>query len=198
MAIAQLPKLTTDPIIGQTTDEITDDMLLRLPNEYGRKWEKVDGRLQEVPTTGKHDQIVIWLGYLITPYAIDHGMLTASQAGYRMEGGNLRVPDFSFTRFDRFPNSEVPDGFIEFAPDLAVEIISPFEEPGDMARKVSEYFASGARQVWHMFPETQIIIVFYSPTEAVTYQPEDDLDLDAVIPGFRSRVSELFEKSARK
>ena len=191
MAVAELSK----PLASETTHEITDEYLLRLPNPPGGKWELVEGRLQEVPTTGKHDQIVIWLGYLMMPYAIDLGMLTASQAGYRMSGGNLRVPDFAFTRYDRFPNSEVPDGFVEFAPDLAVEIISPSEEPGDMARKVSEYFASGARQVWHMFPEMQTVTVFYSSAESIIYQPEDELDLSDIFPGFRTRVSGLFGKS---
>ena len=188
MAVAEMPPLVRDP-----TETITDEYLMRLPRD-GRKWELVDGRLQEVPTSGKHDIIVIWLGRLIGPYADDHGMLTASQAGYRMASRNLRVPDFAFTRYDRFPNSEVPNGFIEFAPDLAVEIISPSEEPGDMARKVSEYFESGARQVWHMFPATQTISVFRSPSESITYQSEDELDLSDILPGFRSRVSDLFGK----
>ncbi len=190
MAVAQLSRPITD-------ETITDEMLLRLPNNPGSKWELVDGRFQEVPTTGKHDIIVIWLGRLIGPYADDYGMLTASQAGFRMVGGNLRVPDFAFTRYDRFLNSEIPSGFIELAPDLAVEIISPSEEPGDMARKVREYFASGSKQVWHMFPETQTVTVFQSPTESVTYQPEDTLDLSDILPGFRSRVSELFGKPTR-
>ncbi len=172
---------------------ITDEHLMRLP-EDGRKWELVDGRLQGVPTSGKHDVIVIWLGRLIGPHADDFGMLTASQTGFRMSSGNLRVPDFAFTRYDRFPNREVPDGFIEFAPDLAVEIISPSEEPGDMARKVEEYFASGSKQVWHMFPETQTVAVFHSPAESVTYQPEDELDLSDIFPSFRTRVSGLFGK----
>ena len=193
MAVAQLSRPPVRPDTAPET--ITDEYLLRLPNPPGGKWELVDGRLQEVPTTGKHDQITLWLGYLMVPYAMGLGMLTASSAGFRMAGGNLRVPDFGFTRFDRFPNNEVPDGFIEFAPDLAVEIISPSEEPADMARKVSEYFASGARQVWHMFPETQTITVFRSPTEAMTYQPEDELDLSEILPGFRSRVSDLFGRA---
>lgn len=193
MAVAQLSR---PPVNTDITDEkITDEYLLRLPNPPGGKWELVDGRLQEVATTGKHDVIVIWLGRLIGPYADDLGMLTASSAGFRMAGGNLRVPDFGFTRFDRFPNSEVPDGFIEFAPDLAVEVISPSEEPADMARKVGEYFASGAKQVWHMFPETQTLIVFRAPSNAMTYRPEDEIDLDDILPGFRSRVSELFGKA---
>ena len=124
---------------------------MRLPHD-GRKWELVDGRIKEVPTSVKHGRIVIWLGRLIGLYADDHGILTASQAGFRMSDRNVRCPDFGFTRYDRFPKGEVPNGFVEFAPDLAVEIISPSEEPADMAHKVDEYFASGAQQVWHMFP----------------------------------------------
>ena len=41
-----------------------------------------------------------------------------------------------------------------------------------MQRKISEYFASGAQQVWHMFPETQTVTVYTAPTEAITYAPE--------------------------
>ena len=173
------------------TGIITDEDLLRLPQD-GRKWELVNGRLKEVPTSFKHDQIVIWLGRLLGPYADDIGGLTASQAGFRMSNRNVRCPDFGFTRYDRFPGGEVPDGFVEFAPDLAVEIISPSEEPADMARKVGEYFASGAQQVWHMFPETQTIQVFRSPVEVTTYAAEDEIDLSDILPGFRSRVGKLF------
>jgi len=131
---------------------------------------------------------------LIGPYADDHGILTASQAGFRMASGNVRLPDFAFTRYDRFPNSEVPDGFVEFAPDLAVEIISPSEEPADMARKVGEYFVSGAQQVWHMFPEARTLIIFHSPSDATVYQAEEEVDLDNLLPGFHSRVADLFQK----
>ncbi len=190
MAVAQAPRKTT------TGGPITDEDLMRLPRD-GRKWELVDGGLQEVATSAKHDRIVIWLGYLIFPYADPYGILTASQAGYRMASGNVRLPDFAFTRYDRFPDGEVPDGFVEFAPDLAVEIISPSEEPADMARKMEEYFASGAQQVWHMFPETKTLLVFRSPSDAMAYQPDDEIDMNDLLPGFRSRVADLFGKQGR-
>lgn len=188
MAVAQPPPVGNRTL---TDKQITDEDLMRLPRD-GRKWERVDERLQEVPTSAKHDQIVIWLGRLTGPYADNHGILMASQAGFRMSDRNVRCPDFAFTRYDRFLNGEVPDGFVEFAPDLAVEIISPSKEPADMARKVEEYFASGAQQVWHMLPETQTVKVFRSPSEARVYQPDDELDIDDLLPGFRSLVADLF------
>ncbi len=66
--------------LRKTTTEgrITDEDLIRLPRD-GRKWELVGGRIKEVPTSYKHDQIVIWLGRVIGPYADDHGILTTSQ-----------------------------------------------------------------------------------------------------------------------
>ena len=189
MAVAELPGAVTTVI----EKAITDEDLMRLPQD-GRKWELVDGRLKEAATSIKHDQIVIWLGRRLGPYADDYGILTASQAGYRMSNLNVRCPDFGFTRYDRFPGGEAPDGFAEFAPDLAVEIISPSEEPAEMSRKVGEYFASGAKQVWQMFPETQTLKVFRSPSDVTTFQTEDEIDLEDLLPGFRSLVSELFQK----
>lgn len=194
MAVALRLDAVAERATKITEKTITDEDLMRLPRD-GRKWELVDGRLQEVATSFKHDQIVIWLGRLMGPYADDIGGLTASQAGFRMSNRNVRSPDFGFTRYDRFPNGEVPDGFAEFAPDLAVEIISPSEEPSDMTRKVGEYFASGARQVWHMYPETLTIKVFRSPSDVTTLEPDDEMDLDDLLPGFRSRVADLFKRS---
>jgi Uma2 family endonuclease len=193
MAVALRLDAVAEHATKITEKPITDEDLMRLPRD-GRKWELVDGRLQEVATSFKHDQIVIWLGRLMGPYADDIGGLTASQAGFRMSNHNVRSPDFGFTRYDRFPNGEVPDGFAEFAPDLAVEIISPSEEPGDMTRKVDEYFASGAQQVWHMFPETLAVKVFRSPSDVTMLGPDDEVDLDDLLPGFRSRVADLFRK----
>ncbi len=65
-----------------------------------------------------------------------------------------------------------------------------------MASKVGEYFASGARMVWHMFPETQTLKVFRSPSNVTTYQADDEIDLNDLLPGFRSRVADLFRRAA--
>ena len=50
------------------TGIITDEDLIRLPKD-GRKWELVAGKLQEAPTSAKHAQIVVWIGFLMSPYA---------------------------------------------------------------------------------------------------------------------------------
>jgi Uma2 family endonuclease len=170
---------------------MTEEEFLHLPQD-GRKWDLVDGEAKEVPTSITHDMIVMNLGVRLHPYARGRGYLTASQAGFRMVNGNIRCPDAAFTRKERFPGGKPPNTFADFAPDLCIEIISPSEEPSEMRRKVAEYFASGAEQVWHLFPETQQILVFISLTEAKTYAPEEEISIGALLPGFQCRVSDLF------
>lgn len=178
--------------IQTRTHSFTEDELMRLPRD-GRKWELVDGELKEVPTSIRHDAIVMLLGFLLYPFVKGRGVLTASQAGYWMMAGNLRSPDVGFTRKERLPGGKVPDKFGDVAPDLCIEIISPSEERADMQRKVEEYFASGTEQVWHMFPETQTLTVYTSPATVAKYTSADEVEGGGLLPGFRCQVADLFE-----
>jgi Uma2 family endonuclease len=170
---------------------ISEEELMRLPKD-GRKWELVDGRLTEVPTGIRHEEIGINMIALFLPWARGRGILTAGQGGFRMADGNVRAPDVSFTRKERFPGGHAPDAFGDLAPDLCVEVIPPSEKPADMARKVREYFDGGAQQVWHVLPETQRVVVFTSPTETRTLNADDTLAAEGVLPGFACRVAEIF------
>jgi Uma2 family endonuclease len=175
--------------------KITEDEFLRLPKDGFKefhKYELVDGRLKEVPTLSSHDQISFRLIIRLGPFMIDRGGVSTGQAGFRMSDGNIRVPDISFTRKDRLPGGRVQSAFGRMAPDLCIEIISPSEERADMARKVDEYFDAGATLVWHIFPETQQVTVFTSPTETQMLGAEDTLTAEAILPGFSCRVSAIF------
>src|SRR5439155_23476399 len=130
---------------------------------------------------------------LFHPFVKGRGYLAGSQAGFRMQSGNIRSPDVSFTLKTRFPSGRPPKGFGDFAPDLCIEIISPSEDWTEMNRKIEEYFAAGAQQVWHLFPETQQAKVYRSPTETTEYEAQDELDGGDLLPGFHCRVSDLFD-----
>lgn len=170
---------------------ITEEQFMRLPQD-GRKHELVNGEVKEVPTGWKHDAIVALLIALLFPFAKGRGVLTASQAGFRMVGGNLRSPDVSFTVKERIPGGKLPTGFGDLAPDLCIEVISPSEDMADALRKVSEYFASGARLVWHLFPEDQRLVAYTSATQSETFTAGDDVEAGDLLPGFRSTVADLF------
>jgi Uma2 family endonuclease len=170
---------------------ITEEEFLRLPDD-GRKYELVNGEVKEVPAGVRHDEYVARLCFLLYPFTRGKGALCGSQAGFRMANGNVRAPDVSFTRKERLPDGIAPQGFGDFAPDLCIEIISPSEDREEMAQKLREYFASGARMVWHMRPEMQTLQVFTSPTEFTTLTAEQEIDGGDLLPTFRCSITELF------
>jgi Uma2 family endonuclease len=171
---------------------MTEDEFMRMPDD-GRKYELVDGEAKEVPGGVEQDVTGAHLTVLLYPFTRGRGYLAGSQAGFRMRPGNIRAPDISFTLKERFPGGRPPKGFGNFAPDLCIEIISPSEDEADMTRKVAEYFATGAQQVWHLFPESMRARVYRSPTETTEHQPEDILEGGDLLPGFRCRAADLFD-----
>ena len=172
--------------------EMSEEEFLRLPKD-GRKWELVDGEAREVPAGHEHDVLVINIGALLKPFARGWGFVSGSSAGFRMASGNVRSPDVSFTRKERLPEGKPAKSFEGIAPDLAIEIISPSEQPDEMARKVAEYFGAGAEQVWHLFPETRRVTVYYAPSDTANFGPGDVLDAGDLLPGFSCRAEELFD-----
>lgn len=181
--------MVMSPVLPKT---ITEEEFLRLPDD-GRKWELVEGKPVELPTFFDHDVISSLLLARLLPIALPLGYVTTGQSGCRMRSGNIRVPDVSFTRRERINEVRPQPGFGAAAPDLCVEIISSTEEADDIARKVEEYFASGAVLVWHLYPEEQFIEVFTSPTVSIRRTGTDELDGGDLLSGFRCPVASLFE-----
>jgi Uma2 family endonuclease len=188
---AEIAETDVPDIVPYAGMPITEGELMHLPRD-GRKWELEDGRLTEVPTSIKHEEIGMNLILMLGAYSRGRGIITSGQGGFRMTDGNVRAPDVSYTRKERFPGGHAPDTFGDLAPDLCVEIISPSERKAGMARKVREYFDGGAVQVWHVFPERQQVTVFTSPTETQTLDADGVLDAGGVLPGFFCRVADLF------
>ncbi len=173
--------------------KLTEEEFMRLPSD-GRKYELVDGEAKEVPAGHRHDVIAFRLGAkLYSCPSAEKGYIAGSQAGFRMINGNIRSPDVAFTLKERLKDGKPSVGFEDFAPDLAVEVVSPSEDEVDLLSKVAEYFASGAQMVWLLFPEKRIAKVFTAPFEMITLTENDELTGGTLLPEFRVRVGELFD-----
>jgi len=171
---------------------LTERDLLQMPSD-GRKYELVNGRLQIVPTGARHGEIVSNLiGRLHTakPPTV---ALYSEAVGFRMRNGNIRSPDASVMRRERLPDGVSPDEFIDGAPDLAVEVVSPSERAAELLQKVAEYFESGAQEVWLLLPDRRQVYRYRTPLEVQTLEADDILTGGELLPEFRVRVGELFE-----
>ena len=61
-----------------------------------------------------------------------------------------------------------------------------------MDARTAEFFAAGAQQVWHVFPETERILVYISPTSSAACKSGDEVSGAPLLPGLRFRVGEIF------
>ncbi|MCS7300849.1 MAG: Uma2 family endonuclease [Fimbriimonadales bacterium] len=170
----------------------TEHDLLQMPDD-GRKYELVDGRIEVVPTGGRHGWIGSRLSRRIGNIAPESLATFDSSTGFRMAGGNIRSPDFSLMDTQRLPDGKPPVDFVDGAPDLAVEIVSPSENLKDLMQKVFEYFESGAREVWLLFPERKQVHRYTAPLELEVLHENDILTGGELLPELKVRVGELFE-----
>ena len=93
------------------------------------------------------------------------GMFDSSTA-FKMKLGNKRSPDVSFMAKERLQGlDDLPDGFLEGAPDLAVEILCPGNTVAEIHDKLVEYFENGARLVWVIHPKEGYVLVYRSSQE---------------------------------
>jgi len=115
-----------------------------------------------------------------------------SSTGFRMAQGNIRSPDVSVMRTDRLPDGKAPEGFVEGAPDLAVEVVSPSERLSDLLAKMAEYFESGAQEVWLLFPERKQVYRYRADLTVEVLHENDILHGAPLLPEFAVRVGDLF------
>ncbi len=169
----------------------TEEDLLRTPRD-GHKYELVDGEIRVSPAGGRHGAVCMQLGSLLTAFVRERrlGRVFDSSTGFRLPGGNVRLPDVAFVAEGRFEGG-VPVGFVHVAPDLAVEVLSPGDQARDVLDKVGEYLQAGVRRVWVIDPERRVATVYAALTDVRTLAEGDSLDGEDVVPGFRCVLADV-------
>lgn len=182
----------------QVKQLVTAEELWAMPEVAGVRYELVDGELVQVPGASPlHGLFVELVLRLIGAYARerDLGLAFADGTAYLLRRGpdRVRIPDVSFVSWANVPIEGVPDeGFWPFAPDLAVEIVSPGDRANDVRNKVDEYQEAGTRLVWVLWPKQRAITIRALGEQPRELGPDDELDGGDVLPGFRISAGELF------
>lgn len=162
--------------------------------------ELVDGRVVEVSPTGRrHGRLTLLLGWRLAAFveAHDLGEVYAAETGFILARNpdTVRAPDVSFVRRERLPFSSDPndeDRFLELAPDLAVEVISPSNSARDISDKVIAYLDAGTPLVWVIEPRRRILTAYAADRTARIYREGDTVDGGDILPGFRLPLAEVF------
>lgn len=163
----------------------------RLPETDGRV-DLVRGiAVREPPAGGEHGSLQVTLASALHVHVRSHGLgRVLSDASFIIseEPPIVRAPDVAFVAKGRYPADEVPATMTGFAPDLAVEIVSPTDRAADLHEKVHDYLAAGTRQVWVVHPRTREVLVFRADGMVTRLTEADVLTAEDVVPGFAIAV----------
>jgi Uma2 family endonuclease len=177
---------------------VTVDLLLTLPDD-DYTYEVVDGVLVRMGGSGNRATILgIELAAVLRNYVRPRrlGLVTGADGVYKFPHAETGpIPDAGFYTAERRALIVDDDKPIPFAPDLAVEVVSPSQDADDMAAKVRTYFGGGTRLVWVVWPQSKHIDVWHPdqperPAHALVVG--DNLDGEDVIPGFTYPVTDVF------
>ncbi len=191
----------------------TDEQFMALA-QGGQGYKLVNGEPVAMGNSGAlHSYVCSLLLAALTTYnslSKRLGLVFDSSTAFTMANGNRRSPDVSFFAKDRLQGmSELPLGFLDGAPDLAMEVLSPGNTMAEIHDKLVEYFENGTRLAWVIHPGERYGLVYRSAQEPDRllksadlldgYEKSADLlDGYEVIPGFTFPMADLFHNSLQR
>lgn len=187
-------RVLLDPRPGTATIR---DVIRYVDGDDKRLVELVDGTLVQKAMGARE----AFLGSLISHWmqvylesTADTGMVLGADGTLRIMPGLVRIPDVSYTAWEKLPKRRVPNEPVpHLVPDLAVEVISKGNTAGEMKRKLGEYLAAGIAEVWMVFPKSRSIRVYHPATGSMKLEIGDTLR-SRVLAGFEMPLAKLFEK----
>ena len=175
----------------------TEAELQALPDD-GFNYEVVNGELVMSPKNNpEHGYICALLSSALLQHAKGKnlGAVFDSNTGFWMDNENCRAPDISFVSRQRLRGLKRPTrSFFRFAPDLAIEVLSPNNTRAEIQERLRDFFSSGTRLVWIIDPESKSAEICYSLEKRRLVGPNGELNGEETVPGFRYKLADLFKE----
>lgn len=187
-----LERVRASPPPGTATEA---DVIRARESPERRLCELVDGILVEKAMGAKESILACELIHLLSIHVRGNrlGVVLGPDGMLTLFPGRVRIPDVSFIPWDQIPGRKWPDDPIpEIPPDLAVEVLSPSNTPGEIRLKIRDYFKAGTRLVWVIDPKKLTARSYTSPDSSRLVGKSGSLDGGEVLPGFCVSLPELF------
>jgi Uma2 family endonuclease len=173
---------------------ITAEEFLDMPENAGH--ELVDGEIVEVPMGFDSSWVGGRLFARATAFTDEHhlGIVAPQETGIQVwedDPDRVRKPDFLFIRAGRLPRGRLPSGWLRIVPDCVAEVVSSNDVAWKLERKIDDYRAVRVPLIWVIFPDPLKARVFRADGSTTELGPDDFLDGEDVIPGFRVPLSAL-------
>jgi Uma2 family endonuclease len=189
--MAANPRLKPEQV--ETTAPITGEALFRM-GDLGRT-ELVRGEIIYMSPTGHlHGYVEGEFYSALKTFVTQHqlGRVLVGEVGV-YTGRNpdtVRGADVVFISHERMAQVK-SKSYLDVAPELIVEILSPDDSWSEVMDKLEEYFNIGVLAVWVADPRKQQVYIYQSLTDVQRFTMADALPGGQVLPGFSVPVSEL-------
>lgn len=177
------------------TRKISVEEFWAMPDDPGHRYELVDGELVDMDGAPRHGRLTGHIYSLMDSHIavarlpFDVGVST----GFQMDVFTLRFPGVHVTSWERMAAyDEEAGGWPKFAPEVAVEVVSPSNIHVALALKAREYFHNGALAMWIVNPETRTVTIRRPGAEDNIFASGEIVDGGPEIPGFSCAVAEVF------
>jgi len=175
------------PVMPPPSGPMTADDLLRT-HVPDKRTELVRGVLVvREPAGSRHGLVTMNLGAELAVH-VKHtavGGVYAAETGFKLATNpdTVRAPDIAFVTRERLPPPSTT-GYAALAPDLAVEVLSPEDRPGEVLAKVADWLSAGTRLVWVLDPERRLARIYRADGSETLVTGEGALDGEDVLAGF--------------
>ena len=178
--------------MATTTALITVEEFLRLPESEGFIEELIGGEVIRMPRAGQPHEITKSNAIqLLTAWALQNrAWKLFCETAYQLDDRNWLIPDISLMPASRIVPGQT--GVFQVAPELAIEVVSS-ESAARLEKKIRLYLAHGAKSVWAIYPEEQMVRIHHASHKLTTFVGDEPLTDPLVLPGFSVPTSAIFE-----
>jgi len=177
---------------------MTNAEYMAMPDD-DKRYELHEGVLIEQPSAAVIHALIVSLLVMMVGNDIRGqklGRVFGDNLDYLLGEGIILKPDVSFVAASRVEGG-LPNYF-HFAPDLAVEVLSPSNSASEISYKVITYLRYGSRLIWIIDPAQKIVTVHEPGTEGTILSRvltrDDTLTGGEILPDFRLLVREIFDE----
>jgi len=182
------------PAMSPPAGLMTADDLLRT-HVPDKRTELVRGVLVvREPAGSRHGLVTMNLGAELAVHVkrTAAGGVYAAETGFKLATNpdTVRAPDIAFVKRERLPPPSTT-GYPALAPDLAVEVLSPGDRPGQVLAKVADWLSAGTRLVWVLDPDRRLARIYRADGSESLVTAEGSLDGEDVLPGFACPLASI-------
>jgi Uma2 family endonuclease len=161
----------------------------------GRR-ELVRGRVVEMtPPAFEHGSVLVNLAAHLKTWIDRHPgwAVAGGDPGFRVEHrpDTVRAPDIAVVRRERCAGHDLRR-YLPFAPDLAVEVLSPGDTAPEARARAAMWLSHGAHLVWMVDPVARRVTVHALDAAPRELGETDTLDGGGLLPGFTLPVPGIF------